>query len=121
MRSGDRLEASAFPGTYLRKLREHKPALCDANVNGWLDGDDRRFLLRCSAWRNGAGVARAFLSDGYKIIDSLDVLLAALDGVRQSGFAVQVARLARPRPRLDRVRLARRRYGKLRQWEARNV
>jgi len=36
------------------------------------------------------GAVRAFLSDGYKIIDNLDVLLAALDGVRQTGFPVQV-------------------------------
>jgi hypothetical protein len=33
---------------------------------------------------------RAFLSDGYKIIDNLDVLLAVLDGVRQAGAPVQV-------------------------------
>jgi len=33
-----------------------------------------------------ARAVRAFLSDGYKIIDNLDVLLAALDGVRQTGF-----------------------------------
>jgi hypothetical protein len=39
---------------------------------------------------DGPGVVRAFLSDGYKIIDSLDVLLAALDGVRQAGFPVQI-------------------------------
>ena len=55
-------------------------------MNGWLDGDDRRFLLRClrPGDRGGGGAARAFLSDGYKIIDNLDVLLAALDGVRGS-------------------------------------
>jgi hypothetical protein len=35
-------------------------------------------------------VVRAFLSDGYKIIDNLDVLLAVLDGVRQAGAPVQV-------------------------------
>ena len=35
-------------------------------------------------------MARAFLSDGYKFIDSLDVLMAVLDGVRQSGAPVQV-------------------------------
>jgi hypothetical protein len=58
-----------IPGAYLRKLREQKPVLYDVNVNGWLDGDDRRFLLRCLRGSNGAGVARAFLSDGYKIID----------------------------------------------------
>src|SRR5260370_40449694 len=38
----------------------------------------------------GAWVAWAILSDGYKFIDNLDVLLAALDGVRQSGVPVQV-------------------------------
>ena len=36
-----------IPAAYLRRMREHKPDLYDANVNGWLDGDDRRFLLRC--------------------------------------------------------------------------
>ena len=36
-----------IPAAYLRRLREHKPGLYDANVNAWLDGDDRKFLLRC--------------------------------------------------------------------------
>ena len=79
-----------IPAAYLRRTREHKPGLYDANVNGWLESDDRRFLLRCLRGDSGGGAARAFLSDGYKIIDNLDVLLAALDGVRQSGFPVQV-------------------------------
>jgi hypothetical protein len=81
-----------IPAAYLRRLRECKPSLYDANVNGWLEGDERRFLLRClrPATGDGPGVVRAFLSDGYKIIDSLDVLLAALDGVRQAGFPVQI-------------------------------
>jgi hypothetical protein len=79
-----------IPGAYLRKLREQRPGLYDANVNGWLEGDDRRFLVRCLRGDSGGGVARAFLSDGYKIIDHLDVLLAALEGVRQAGFPVQV-------------------------------
>ena len=71
-------------------MREQKPDLYDENVNGWLAGDDRRFLLRCLRGENGKGAARAFLSDGYKIIDNLDVLLAALDGVRQAGMPVRV-------------------------------
>ncbi len=81
-----------IPAAYLRRMREHKPGLYDANVNAWLDGDDRRFLLRClrPASGEGPGAARAFLSDGYKIIDNLDVLLAVLDGVRQAGAPVQV-------------------------------
>jgi hypothetical protein len=58
-----------IPVAYLRRTREERPDLYDANVNGWLDGDERRFLLRCLRGQNGSGVARAFLSDGYKFID----------------------------------------------------
>jgi hypothetical protein len=36
------------------------------------------------------GVARARLSDGYKVIDHLDVLIAALDGIRQARHPVEV-------------------------------
>jgi hypothetical protein len=80
-----------IPAGYLRRLRECRPGLYDANVNGWLEGDERRFLLRCLRPAGGGpGVARAFLSDGYKIIDSLDVLMAALDGVRQAGNPVRI-------------------------------
>ena len=81
-----------IPAAYLRRMREDKPDLYDVNVNGWLDGDGRRFLLRClqPSTGRGSGVARAFLSDGYKIIDNLDVLMAALDGVRNSGFPVEI-------------------------------
>lgn len=80
----------AIPAAYLRRLREDHPVLYDANVNGWLERDDRKFLIRCLRGSGGTGIARAFLSDGYKFIDSLDGLLAALDGVRQSGYPVQV-------------------------------
>jgi hypothetical protein len=81
-----------IPAAYLRRMREDKPDLYDANVNGWLEGDDRRFLLRClqPGIGEGTGVARAFLSDGYKIIDNLDVLMAAFDGVRNAGFPVEI-------------------------------
>jgi hypothetical protein len=78
-----------IPVAYLRRLRREQPGLYDANVNGWLAGDSRRFLIRCLRG-GGGGVARAFLSDGYKIIDNLDVLLAALDGVRAAGLPAEV-------------------------------
>lgn len=81
-----------IPPQYLRRLREQRPGLYDANVNAWLGGDSRRFLIRClrPADGSGPGAALAFLSDGYKRIDNLDVLLAALDGVRQAGVPVEV-------------------------------
>jgi hypothetical protein len=83
---------------YLRRLREQRPDLWDANVNGWLQGndlagcpgDDRKFLVRLfQADGDGLGVARAVLSDSYKVIDNLDALMATLDGIRQAGADVQ--------------------------------
>ncbi|MEU7889787.1 DUF932 domain-containing protein [Microbispora bryophytorum] len=80
-----------IPLPYLRRLRAHQPALYEANINTWLQDDDRRFLLRglrCAG--EAPGVARAFLSDRYKIIDNLDVLMAALDGVRLAGVDIDI-------------------------------
>jgi hypothetical protein len=81
-----------IPAAYLRRTREQRPGLYDANVNGWLAGDSRKFLIRClrPATGTGQGAARAFLSDGYKRIDNLDVLMAALDGVRQARVPAEV-------------------------------
>ncbi|MGW3353277.1 DUF932 domain-containing protein [Nonomuraea rubra] len=81
-----------IPQQYLRRLRAEKAELYDANVNGWLEhAPERRFLLRTLLPSSGDGVARAFLSDSYRIIDNLDVLLAALDGIRKAGLEVQIA------------------------------
>ncbi|MGO9164921.1 MAG: hypothetical protein ACLP7J_30195 [Streptosporangiaceae bacterium] len=80
-----------IPAGYLRRLRGEHPGLYDANVNGWLGRDGRSFLLRClrPSGGPGPGAVRAFLSDGYKIIDNLDVLMAALEGVRAAGYPVR--------------------------------
>jgi hypothetical protein len=80
----------AIPTTYLRRLRTEYVSLYDANVNGWLARSGKRYLVRGLRGDSGGGVARAFLSDGYKIIDNIDVLLAALDGIRQSGIVVNI-------------------------------
>jgi len=80
-----------IPAPYLRKLRSEAPELYDANVNGWLDRTDRKFMVR--TLRGGGdlpGVARAFLSDQYRRIDNLDVLVATLDGVRAAGVAIRI-------------------------------
>jgi hypothetical protein len=98
----------AIPVGYLRRMRNERPDLYDANVNGWLHGttdvrtehgpvdatiggDPRSFLLRCFREDDtGLGVARAFLSNGYKVVDNLDVLTAALAGAKAAGTDVQV-------------------------------
>jgi hypothetical protein len=79
-------------------MRENRIDLYDANVNGLLHGggsimdepypgDARSFLLRCfaSPTGEGEGILRAWLSDSYGMIDNLDVLMAALDGINRSG------------------------------------
>lgn len=91
-----------IPAGYLKRLHGEAPYLYDANVNGLLHGrtvrragaapevvkapDARSFLLRCfRSDETGTGIARAFLSDQYQLVDNLDVLTAALDGIRESG------------------------------------
>jgi hypothetical protein len=80
-----------IPLTYLRRLRAQHVHLFDANVNVWL-GDDpaRRFLVRTLRGQDGPGIARALVSDSYRVVDNLEVLLAVLAGIRESGAATQV-------------------------------
>jgi hypothetical protein len=79
-----------IPAAYLRRLRDEHPALYDANVNGWLHRTGKSYLVRCLRGDRGGGIARAFLSSSFKMIDNLDVLMAALDGLRQSGVPAQI-------------------------------
>jgi hypothetical protein len=99
------------PVAYLKRLREDRPDLYDANVNGWLHGrrpkylqtsagpvlrreeipgDARSFLVRAFKGDDGPGIARAFLSDRYATVDNVDVLMACLDGVRAAGVSAAV-------------------------------
>lgn len=106
--------ASKFeiPTRYMRKLRADAGAhfnpdtamgdplaamvaaeLLDHNVNHWLRRDEgRKFLIR--GFRtddpNEIGVARAVLSDQFGMYDHLDMLVAALDGVKQSGTEITI-------------------------------
>lgn len=85
-------EKLGIPRAYLAKMREQAVNLYDLNVNGWLDrvNPGKRYLVRGFRGDDGDGVARAFLSDSYKRIENLDVLMAVLDGVAQSGVHVDI-------------------------------
>jgi hypothetical protein len=95
----------SIPLTYVRRMRDERPDLYDANANGWLHGtiavvarvldtrpaDARRFMLRLFKGDDGSeGIARAMLSDTYKRMDNLDVLTAALQGVRDADAQIEV-------------------------------
>ena len=93
----------SIPASFLSQLRsEGRTDLYDGLVNGRLHGLVREFpgtepevvhkpmtssfLLRLLRGDEGEpGVARAFLSPRYRIMDNLDVLLAVMDGIRQAG------------------------------------
>ncbi|HUO49386.1 MAG TPA: hypothetical protein VMU09_11160 [Acidimicrobiales bacterium] len=91
-----------IPVKYLRKMRDERVDLYDANVNGWLHGrearwgengtpaDPRNFFVRLFTNPEplGMGVARSLHSDKYKPMDNLDTLLALLDGCK--GLDIEV-------------------------------
>lgn len=52
--------------------------------------DSRSFLVRAFRGDDGEGIARAFLSDRYAVMDNIDVLMAALDGIRDAGLNVNI-------------------------------
>lgn len=89
-----------IPVRYLRRIREeglrsgHDSALLlDETVNAHLAANPgRTFLLRGLRTDDpdAEGVARALLSDRYKVIDHLDALFAALKGVRNAGVEVNI-------------------------------
>lgn len=91
------------PIKYLRTLLAERPDLFDANVNGWLLGgvnkhavvaepDPRSFLLRGYRARTEGepGFLRAVLSSKYQIADNLPLVMAMLEGVKESGLKVTV-------------------------------
>jgi len=89
-------EKLGIPAAYLAKLHAGRVDLFDANVNGWLKGgshgdrvwpaDDRSFLLRTFIGDDPSvrGVARALLSNGFKIVDNLDMLAVAMAAVMEA-------------------------------------
>lgn len=80
-----------IPLRYLRRMRENDPGLYDANVNTWLSRSADSYLLRLLRGDDATetrGVLRAWLSDRYRTIDNFDVLLATLQGIRDSGMPI---------------------------------
>lgn len=85
------------PVGYLKRIHAERPDIFDATVNGFIQGgegyaaDGRKFLFRTFRGEGGdQGIARALLSDTYKPIDDLDVLVAVLSGVKEAGVKIDV-------------------------------
>jgi hypothetical protein len=96
-------EKLSVPRAFLRRMHEERPDVWDMLVNRLIQGgtvrrdgeetvypaDARTFLLRTFVTEDRR-VARALLSDRYEIVDNLDVLVAVLGGVKDSGQDVDV-------------------------------
>lgn len=85
-----------IPRSYLRRLHAEHVELWDQNVNGWLRHESKignKYLLRTLRdGQTGEGVARAVLTNGYRVIENLDVLVAALQGIAAAGVQVSIRR-----------------------------
>jgi hypothetical protein len=67
---------------YYKKMNVEKHLdLLNANVNYWLGVMNKSYMLRTFLKDNGDGIARAFLSNSYKIIDNLDILSAVISAL----------------------------------------
>jgi len=67
-------EKLEIPLKYYNKMKEEAPDLLAENVNTWLKKNEKDVFIR------GLGDSiRAFLSDRYRVIDHLDVLLCTLN------------------------------------------
>lgn len=84
-----------IPPGYLTGLRHKHIDLYDRNINGWLthpSNQDKHYLVRCFRSDDGGiGVGRAFLSNSYKPIENLDVLMTVLEGIGTVGVDVEIA------------------------------
>lgn len=81
-----------IPLKYYRRMKSEAVPLLDYNVNHWLlDDPDKKHMVRAfSEKRGGSPLARALLSERYRIMDNYDVLFGALNAIKEAGLNVTV-------------------------------
>ncbi len=81
-----------IPQQYYEAMNNEKNFPClDFNVNHWLRQQGGNYFVRTFVdAAEESGVMRALLSDRFKVIDNYDVLMAALEAIRQSGVEIQI-------------------------------
>jgi len=74
-----------IPGRYYERMRNEAVDMLDYNVSQWLSRKPANYFLRTFITEDDSyGIARAFLSDRFKVIDHLDLLITALEAIRQT-------------------------------------
>lgn len=82
-------EKLEIPLKYYHKMEESAPDLLVSNVNTWLRKNGKDVFIR------GLGNSvRAFLSDRYRVIDHLDVLLCALNELQAHDAEIEACFLS---------------------------
>lgn len=87
-----------IPEKYYDKLLLH-PEAWAFNVNWWFERTPRRYFIRTFQEEEGrSGIVRAFLSERYRVIDHIDVLMTALQELRNhAGIVIESCDLTEER------------------------
>ena len=79
-------EKLQIPFKYYEKMQAEYGDLLDHNVTAWFAKNKKNYLLRSYDMDGGAMEGRALLSDSYKMIDHLDILMTTLQAVKEMGI-----------------------------------
>jgi len=77
-------EKLGIPKNYYDKCNGQGNNILADNVNYWLQNSDKNYMVRSFKDSEGNGTARAFLSDRFKTIDNWDVLITALEEIKNN-------------------------------------
>jgi len=87
-------EKLGIPKAYYDRMMKDYPELLSYNINMWLAKDERiKYLLRTfNVGTENMNIARALLSDRFKILDNWDVLHTALKAIKEMGVKVEITK-----------------------------
>lgn len=88
----------AIPGQWLRKMADQHTGHTSTILTRLMHDTGKRNLVRCLD-----GEVRAFLSNSYKVLDSLDIAFASLEAAKREGAVPLEANLSDTRMRLKLV------------------
>jgi hypothetical protein len=84
-----------IPAKYAERMRTEAPELLCRNVNHWFASKPERRMLRTLC--NGHKIARAFLSDRYRILDNFDLFAAVMPKLKEAGCIIRSAEITEKR------------------------
>lgn len=88
---GQLREKFRIPAEYFKRLQADHQGLLDYTVSYFLRGSNKASFIRTFEGDAGApAILRAVLSDRFRTIDHLDVLMTALDTIKDMGVKVKI-------------------------------